>query len=151
MSLTVSHRLPGRLRLAIAGIQNQPVLAYKLQCALEKIPGIQDAQCNASSGRALIRFTENLIAEDQVLTEVRLRLPNFAGVAAWEETAATSELQSGTESDTLAAGSITLPEPLVRSKLSLSTQNPYRFSTIASASLFGLLSIKRLLVGRSAL
>jgi P-type Ca2+ transporter type 2C len=62
MHVAISHCLPGRIRVAVPWIRNEPVSAYRLQTNLEQTPGIRSVHCNSLTGRALICFDETRIS-----------------------------------------------------------------------------------------
>ncbi|MGZ4163964.1 MAG: HMA2 domain-containing protein, partial [Tumebacillaceae bacterium] len=160
MSVTVSHRLPGRIRLEIAGMRHQPILAYKMEQALSGIAGILEINCSPSTGRALIRLQENLISAEQVIERIERALSTSTHTYEAQSTvAATSEAEAPPSSSLLRGLQQLLPrqfQPIQQTEAPQHTSlhmthNPYRLPMLASVSSLGVLGIKRLLIGRSAL
>jgi Ca2+-transporting ATPase len=138
MDVEITHQLPGRLRVIVKGLQNQAVLAYRLQVMLKQIDGIRDVQCNPDTGRALICFDERRLTPERVVQAICSWTVKVADTDGREAVAATIEadLQH---------------DPAVTKGQQVSLANPYLVPTIASSALLGGLSLKRLFMGRSVL
>ncbi len=54
--LKVVHALPGRVRLRVAKIKGNPVLARQAQEKLAKVPGIRQVEAKAGTGSLLIHY-----------------------------------------------------------------------------------------------
>lgn len=139
MEIIISHRLPGRLRIAVEGIRNQPVAAYQLEQVLSVMCGIRGVRCNADTGRTLVLFDEQRVSPDDVVGEIdawmAARVP---GVVPRDAIAATLETEVLTDD----ARQTPWVEPRT---------NPYLVPAVASAGTFGALTVKRIALGRSAL
>ena len=154
MDVAISHRLPGRIRLEIAGMQRQPILAYKIERALTGMDGILEVNCNSNTGRALIRFDESRVSVDQVTKRVERELSGTT-CAPHSTVAATSEVVA--PPSPLAGGIKEFLLPKYEQQTHAPVQghpsrtNPYRLPTLASLGLLGFLGAKRFLIGRSVL
>lgn len=52
----VAHRLPGRLRLRLTELRNDPQALAEVAARLQAIPGIQAVEANALTGSLLLRY-----------------------------------------------------------------------------------------------
>lgn len=97
MYVAISHRLPGRLRVAVPSIYDEPVHAYGLQIRLEQTPGIRIAQCNPQTGRVLILFDEARVSCAHIVRciEAWLTQEQLHAQAPEAEIAATLEAEPG--------------------------------------------------------
>ncbi|MCL6600145.1 MAG: hypothetical protein K6T81_15615 [Alicyclobacillus macrosporangiidus] len=139
MHVAISRRLPGRLRVAVPWIYDEPVRAYRLQMQLEQTPGIRSVRCNPQTGRALILFDEARVSHVQIVRCIE------AWIIQWQQSqtqAPGAEVAASLEAGTRAYAT----SPAVQSR-----DNPYRVPVIASSVLLGALALKRLILGRSAL
>jgi P-type Ca2+ transporter type 2C len=139
MHVAISHRLPGRLRVAVPWIHHEPVNAYRLQTKLEQIPGIRSVQCNPQTGRALILFDEAHLSHAHIVRCID------AWATQWEQSRAKAP-----EAE-VAASLETEPGVYKTSPAVPATDNPYRIPVMASSVLLGGLALKRLILGKSAL
>jgi Ca2+-transporting ATPase len=139
MHVAISHRLPGRLRIAVPWINDEPVKAYRLQTKLEQIPGIRSVQCNPHTGRALILFDEASVSHAHIVQCIE------AWMTQWDQPRA--QAPAAEVAATLEAGTgVYAAYPVVSAR-----DNPYRIPAIASSVLLGGLVLKRLFSGPSAL
>jgi P-type Ca2+ transporter type 2C len=160
MSVTISHRLPGRLRLVIEGLQNQAVLAYRIESGLQMRRGIVSVQCKASTGRALVHYQEQLVSAKEIVRLIQTVLANRSPVAMHAAVAATSETErmtaandDRTESPHQQPFSAHVQHAAVNAAAVVAqpTSNPYAIPALASTALLGGFAVKRLLVGQSML
>lgn len=149
MNVRIMHRLPGRLRLDIPDMVYQQIVAYQLQTYLETIDGIQEAACNSFTGRALIRFDERVLSAPQIMELLMQWLPNKIGTQRAEVAAAREEAVSAAQRPSLRV--IPGNEPDSPFQAFAVRDNPYFLPAVVSGSLLGLLTVKRFLIGRSAL
>jgi hypothetical protein len=59
-SVQVVSTIPGRVRVQVAGLSGQPELARKLNDEIGALPGVQDAQASARTGRMLVTYEPEL-------------------------------------------------------------------------------------------
>ena len=65
--ITVVHALPGRVRLKIPGVKDNPNLARQAQEKLVRVPGIQGVEANPATGSLLILYDLALLASVETL------------------------------------------------------------------------------------
>lgn len=63
-AVTIAHAMPGRLRLKVAGIRNNPEFAADLRQRLATIPAVQDIEVNVGTGSVIIRYDATTLATD---------------------------------------------------------------------------------------
>jgi Ca2+-transporting ATPase len=162
LQVRILHRLPGRLRLDIPGMRNHPLVSQTLQAAFKGIQGVQEIQCNAHTGHALIRYHVSDITENQLINRVSLLVSNGSPVSDTpSQIAATSEKEvmaiPPTFSEYPALQEKGVHQKGVHRMFQISGQpnagspNPYRATATASLCLLCGLSLKRLFIGRSLL
>lgn len=142
MDVVVEHRLPGRLRVAIEGIRNEPVRALQLESRLAQIDGVLTGRCSARTGRALVCFDPRIISESQIVQDIGAWLTRRPDVAVPAAAVAAAIESSRIPMDALMPRAAALP---------VTDTNPYLVPAVASSGLLAVLAVKRLLVGRSAL
>lgn len=65
--ITVAHALPGRVRLKIPGVKDNPKLARQAQEKLGQTPGIQRVEANPATGSLLIIYDVAMLASLEAL------------------------------------------------------------------------------------
>ncbi len=65
--ITVAHALPGRVRLKIHEVKDNPELARQAQEKLGRVPGIQRVEANPSTGSLLILYDLAMLASVETL------------------------------------------------------------------------------------
>jgi hypothetical protein len=65
--ITVAHALPGRVRLKIPRVKENPQLARQAQEMLSQVPGIQKVQANPATGSLLILYDLAMLASVETL------------------------------------------------------------------------------------
>jgi hypothetical protein len=65
--VTVVHALPGRVRLRIARIKENPELARRAQEKLSQVPGIHRVEANPATGSLLILYDLAMLASVEAL------------------------------------------------------------------------------------
>ncbi|MEW6386172.1 MAG: HMA2 domain-containing protein [Thermodesulfobacteriota bacterium] len=65
--ITVAHALPGRVRLKIPRLKENPELARQAQAKLNQAPGIQGVEANPATGSLLILYDLALLASMETL------------------------------------------------------------------------------------
>jgi magnesium-transporting ATPase (P-type) len=97
MDVAISHCLPGRLRVAVSGLRDEPASAHRLQEKLKQIQGIQTVRCNPQTGRALILFDEARVSCAHILRCIEAWVTQWNQVRAElsnAEVAATAEAET---------------------------------------------------------
>jgi hypothetical protein len=54
--VAITHHIPGRLRLALAGLKRHPRIALAVERKLERLPGVLSVSASPWTGRVLIRY-----------------------------------------------------------------------------------------------
>jgi len=62
------HYVPGRLRIQTPFIHSNPQNSYTFEKAIRSLTGITSVETNAVTGSALIRFDENKIKHEQIIS-----------------------------------------------------------------------------------
>lgn len=156
MFVKLVHRVPGRLRLEINGMQHQPAAAYSFQSFIAGIQGVEAVSCSASTGRALIRVDERVVSVERLLRFIEHRAQSRSensyshheAVAVTKEAPAPDVQMPIFETVPSESSSVKNAANAV-SGFKHRMENPYFLPAAASGSLLGVLSLKRLLVGRS--
>ena len=65
--ITVAHALPGRVRLKIPRVKDNPELARQAQDKLGRVPGVQRVEANPATGSLLILYDLALLASVEAL------------------------------------------------------------------------------------
>jgi len=65
--ITVAHALPGRVRLKIPEVKENPELARQAQEKLGRVPGIQRVEANPATGSLLILYDLAMMASVETL------------------------------------------------------------------------------------
>jgi hypothetical protein len=65
--ITVAHALPGRVRLKIARVKENPELARQAQARLSQVPGIQGVEANPATGSLLILYDLAMLTSVETL------------------------------------------------------------------------------------
>jgi hypothetical protein len=65
--ITVAHALPGRVRLKIPEVKDNPELARQAQEKLGRVPGIQRVEANPSTGSLMILYDVAMLASVETL------------------------------------------------------------------------------------
>lgn len=164
MHVTITHHLPGRLRLDVPSFKRRPLQCLGLESALQLVPGVVDVRCHPGTGRALIRYAEGAVSQATLVAHVTSYVEAKLRDAVDDRTlvaATTATVERSREAEPLSASneaSNRSPERTgesiptsARTQIAQWTANPYGLPAIASAGLLATLSLKRLLVGRSAL
>ena len=63
----MAHALPGRVRLKIPGVKDNPELARQAQEKLGRVPGVQRVEANPATGSLLILYDSALLASVEAL------------------------------------------------------------------------------------
>ncbi len=66
--LEIVHALPGRVRLKVAKLRGDPVLAGEAQTKLGGVPGIRGVEANALTGSVLIHYDQEQLMSLKSLT-----------------------------------------------------------------------------------
>jgi hypothetical protein len=69
-SVEVVSATPGRLRLQVAGVRDQPAMAQALVDMARALPGVQRAEANVRTGRLLVQFDPKSLTSDAVVAAV---------------------------------------------------------------------------------
>lgn len=138
MGVAITHCLPGRLRVFVDEIHQQPVVAYRLEVKLKHVLGVFHANCNHLTGRALIQFDKGTISSAHIIRVVE----------DWLRTLAECTNPAEAIAATLEADVVAQSKGQVRQEM---RKNPYLLPSAVSVGLLGTLSLKRVLAGRSAL
>jgi heavy-metal-associated domain-containing protein len=54
----VAHAIPGRIRLKIEQIRNDPARAWDVEEQLSRLPGVSDVEANPVTGSVIVRFED---------------------------------------------------------------------------------------------
>jgi hypothetical protein len=65
--ITVAHALPGRVRLKIPGVKDNPKLARQAQERLGQVAGIQRVEANSATGSLLLFYDLAMLASVETL------------------------------------------------------------------------------------
>ena len=60
--IRVTHAVPGRIRLKIAGLKGDPSLATEIPRELAEVPGIHDIEINAVTESVLVCYSIEMLA-----------------------------------------------------------------------------------------
>lgn len=85
----VLHRLPGRLRLAVLGLQGNPLEAERLEGILGAARGVDKAEANPVTGNLLLVFDPSIV-EEGVLLRAVAPTPSLNGRPRSPQSAATT-------------------------------------------------------------
>ncbi len=65
--ITVTHAVPGRVRLKIPRVKQNPELARQAQERLSQVPGVQGVEANPATGSLLILYDLAMLASAEAL------------------------------------------------------------------------------------
>lgn len=69
-SIKIVHAIPGRMRLKVADVRENPTLAGELQQRLTSLPGVRTVEVNARTGSVLILYEATAFASPEALQEL---------------------------------------------------------------------------------
>ena len=139
--ITVVHALPGRVRLKIPGVKNNPNLARQAQEKLGLVPGIQRVEANPATGSLLILYDLALLASVEALGPLgEIFAELFPEVALEELAAGLQELmEAGGAAQTtggLLGGLTTVGNPGLTRNFNLNLLLPLTLLFLGARSLF---------------
>ena len=139
--ITVVHALPGRVRLKIPGVKNNPNLARQAQEKLGLVPGIQRVEANPATGSLLILYDLALLASVEALGPLgEIFAELFPEVALEELAAGLQELmEAGGAAQTtggLLGGLTTVGNPGLTRNFNLNLLLPLTLLFLGGRSLF---------------
>lgn len=77
-SLEVVHSLPGRLRLRLSALRDQPNAAVEVADALAALDGVVDVQVRPFTGSILCRYDAALVRKPELIKAARVATPTLA-------------------------------------------------------------------------
>jgi hypothetical protein len=79
--IKIVHAIPGRLRLKVADVRENPTLASELRQRLTSLPGVRTVEVNPRTGSVLILYEAETFASTEALSELAKPLTElFPGV-----------------------------------------------------------------------
>ena len=80
-SVKVVHFTPGRVRLKVAAVKNNPAYSGMLKDAFQAVPGISSLEVNSLTGSVLIQYDKGrLLADDAILILAQVLRDKFLGL-----------------------------------------------------------------------
>ena len=80
-SIRIVHAIPGRIRLKVIEVRENPILACELQQRLSSLPGVRKVEVNPRTGSVLILYEAAVFASLEALQELAKPLTEiFPGV-----------------------------------------------------------------------
>lgn len=80
-SIKIVHAIPGRMRLKVGDVRENPTLAGELQRRLTSLPGVRTVEVNSRTGSVLILYKATAFTSTEALQELAKPLAElFPGV-----------------------------------------------------------------------